>query len=92
MIIGRYTKQPNEMLDYDVDFSEWLEGRTDVIESFAVGVPSDLTLFASQKTGNVVKLIIGGGIDGQKHKVTVSVTTDTSLVKEVEFLLTIKEF
>lgn len=91
MIIGRYQKQPGETLDYDVDFGDWLDGRTDVIESFNINVPSDLTLFASRRTDNVIKVVIGGGISGQKYKVTVSVTTDTSLVKEVEFLITVKE-
>jgi hypothetical protein len=91
MIIGRYQKQPSEILDYDIDFTDWLEGRTDTIDTYTVSVPSDLTLSASNRTGNVIKVLIGGGQNGVKYKVTVSVVTDTTLVKEVEFLLTIKE-
>lgn len=91
-VLGTFTKQPGETLDYDVDFTDWLTGRPDTIQSHSVVVPTGLTLVLSTLTGKVVKCVLAGGTAGVKYKVTVVVTTDTELVKESEFYISVKEF
>lgn len=91
-VLGKFTKQPRDVLDYDIDFNEWLEGRTDLPESHEVDVPSGINLVRSTLQDGVVKVILSGGATGVKYKVTVRLLTDTQLVKEVDFELAVKEF
>lgn len=89
-IIGRDTKQPDEHLDYDVDFSEWFEGRTDSPASFTASVPTGLTLDSSGLSGDKVRLVLSGGTDGEQYKVTVLLTTTDLIVKEADFIIKVK--
>lgn len=90
-LLGKFTKQPQEVLDYDVDFSEWFSNRGDVIASFSASADSGVTVVSSALAGNVVKLVVSGGIDGASYKVTTRVTTTLGLVKEADFLIRVKE-
>jgi hypothetical protein len=90
-LLGKFIKQPNEILDYDVDFSEWFENRTDAPASHTSSAETGLTIVSSQLSGNVVKVICSGGTDGGAYKVTVRLTTTAGLVKEVDFQVKIKE-
>lgn len=90
-IYGRFSKQPNEVLDYDVDMTDWFSNRADSIASFTVSVPTGITEVGSNRNGNVIKIILSGGSIGEKYKVTVLVTTSTGVVKEVDFIVSIKE-
>lgn len=89
--LGRFEKQPAEILDYDVDYSEWFADRDDTPESFTTVVPAGVTLVSSQLLGQVVKLVIGGGTAGATYKITVRLTTATGLVKESDFSVKVKE-
>lgn len=91
-ILGRFTKQPTEVLDYDVDFSEWFADRTDTLGSFAVVAEAGITVARSTNIGNVVKVVLSGGTNGTKYKVTVRVTTTpNAYVREADFVVTVKE-
>jgi hypothetical protein len=91
-VLGRFVKQPSEVLDYDVDFSDWFEVRTDTPSSHAVVAETGITVVGSSRTGNVVKVVLSGGTAGTKYKITVRLTTNTFLVKEAEFVVAIKEY
>lgn len=90
-LLARFTKQPAEVLDYDVDFNEWIG--EDSIESFTVHIdpPTGLTLEGSSALNNVVKVLLSGGASGDKYKITVRATTVGNLVKEADFGLSIRE-
>lgn len=90
-ILGKFTKQPAEVLDYDVDFSEWFSNRTDTPASFTVTADTGITVVGSTRSGNVVKIILSGGTSGTKYKITVRLTTSNSLVKEADFQVVVKE-
>lgn len=91
-ILGKFTKQPAEILDYDVDFTDWFSNRTDAPVSFVVVAETGITVLSSTRVGNVVKVILSGGTNGTKYKITVRVTTTPgSLVKEADFTVTVKE-
>jgi hypothetical protein len=91
-VLGRFVKQPSEVLDYDVDFTDWFDGRTDTPSSHVVIAETGITVVGSSRTSNVVKVILSGGVAGTKYKVTVRLTTNTFLVKEAEFVVSIKEY
>lgn len=88
---GKFEKQPAEILDYDVDYTEWFGDRADTPESYVVVVPVGITKVSDALTGNVVKVVLGGGTAGTKYKITVRLTTASGLVKESDFELKVKE-
>lgn len=91
--IGRATKQSGETLDYPVDFGPWFEGRVDAPASFTVTADPGITIAGSARAGNVVSVSLSGGTDGQRYKVTVRLTTTASppIVREADFLITIRD-
>lgn len=90
-ILGRFTKQSQEILDYDVDFTDWFEGRTSSPSTFTVSYDDGITVVSSARTGNVVKVVLSGGTNGEKYKITVRLTTTDNLVKEADFIVRIKD-
>jgi len=101
MNLGRFPKQPAEVLDYDIDFSEFLaDGDTltsvgdppvpsplDVVVS-----PSGLTLGPTVVVGNkIIKQWLSGGADGVTYKITVTATSNAGRVKQVEFYVRVKD-
>lgn len=93
-ILKKFTKQPGDTLDYDIDFTKWFGGRASDIASYTTPVvDSGLNLVTHGRTGKVVKVILSGGTDGADYKVTFQATTTdaTPLVKEVEILIKVRE-
>jgi len=93
-IIGKFEKQPAEILDYDVDYTEWFSNRTDapaVSNPIEVIVEDGITLVGATLTGLVVKIVLSGGTVATKYKITVRMTTVADLVKEADFTVTVKE-
>lgn len=91
-ILGRFTKQPGETIDYPVDFTDWFEGRTgDSIASHTVTVEPGISIATHTRIGNVVTVVLAGGTTGTSYKTTVKITTAAGLVKEVEFVVKVKE-
>jgi hypothetical protein len=88
--LGTYKQQPAEIIDYAVDFGPWVEDRGHLVSSFSVLSDAGVTV-SSSRDGNVVRVIVSGGTNNTKYKITVRVTTDGGLVKEAEFWLRIKE-
>lgn len=93
MALEKKTKQPNDVIDYPIDFSEWLAERPGYeIASYTVAVAAGLTLVDDLVDGQVITVFLGGGTNGTTYKVTVRATmTPTPLIKEFEFLVKVKE-
>lgn len=101
--ITKWTKQPAELLDYDVSFADFLTLRTDTIQSHFVVVDSGIELESSElvagvtETGNitvadsVVKVWLSGGEDKVTYLVTVTAITVGGRTKEVDFYVKVKE-
>lgn len=88
-LLGTITKQPREILDFDIDYTAVLAGRSDTIASQTSEVsPVGLTLVSTTKgTGpnaNIIKVVFSTGSDTQLYKVTVLVTTTSGLKYEDE--------
>jgi hypothetical protein len=90
-VLGKFDKQPAEILDYDVDFTDWFANRTDSPSSHTATADAGITIVSATRTGNVVKVILSGGVSGTTYKVTVRMTTTAALVKEADFAVKIKE-
>lgn len=90
-ILGQFEKQSAEILDYDVDYSQWFEGRTCTPESIEVDVDDGITFVRSAISGFFAKVVLAGGVSGSRYKVTVRMTTSDGLVKEADFVVSVKD-
>lgn len=100
MATTTFSKQPNDVLDYDVDMADWFADIPgDNISDIAVSVTSAIeevpTLVAGPAPHPAVvklgteptrfKVWLGGGTDYTTYTVTCVVRTQADRVKEVEF-------
>lgn len=100
-ILARKYKQPADVADFFIDWTDWFAGdpdngipaRTDSPLSYATVIPSGITLVDSTQQGAVVKLILSGGTSGRRYKITVRMTTDATpaIVNEAEFEVSVVE-
>lgn len=102
MILGKYTKQPNEVSDYDIDFAEWLRAGETISTSVVSAVtcmtePVDSALTSSGVTiaSTAARVRLTGGTAGKTYKITVRTTTGgtgSGRVDESEFVVKVKDF
>lgn len=90
-ILGKFTKQPVEIQDYDIDFTGYLEFHNDVALSHTVAAETGLTVLSSALVGGVVKVFVSSGVDGQTYKVSATITTQGGRVKQGDILIKVKE-
>ena len=92
MILATYTKQPAEVLDYDVEYADFLGG-VDTLASVTHAVaPSGLTVSLVSIIDTRVKVWVSGGVNGMTYKVTLVATTADGRVKEADFKIRVKDY
>lgn len=84
-----YTKDPNAVLDYSVDWTRWLYG--DTIANSAWVVPGGLTKVVDTSTTNVVTVWLSGGEVGQSYTVTNRITTAGGRTEDRSFIIAVAE-
>jgi hypothetical protein len=102
MILGTFIKQPAEYLDYDIDFSEFLADGDTLQSTGAPAVPSPLSVTAAPtgitlgptfviNSGLGIKQWLSGGTNGVRYKITLTATTNGGRIKQVEFVVRVKD-
>jgi hypothetical protein len=89
-IIATVQQQPNDIRDYDIDFSEWFPVGDTIIESTVSVTPAGLTV-GDALAHPRIKVWVSGGVDGTRYKITVLASTNDGRAKEVELIVKIKE-
>lgn len=91
-ILGTFSQQPNEVLDYDITADEWLSDDDFIVSVVATADPG-LTVQSALvfDGGRAVKLWITGGESGTTYKAEVTMTTDDGRVKQSELRFKIRE-
>lgn len=92
MILGKYEKQPAEVLDYAADLTQWLPAgdfAVSVTTTADAGITVDSTIIADD--GKSIRVWLSGGTSGQKYKIQVRFTTEQARTKEYEFVVKVKE-
>lgn len=93
-LVGTVRQQPNDVQDYDIDFSEWFPV-DDTITAASVTVSPAMPImpsYAISPDGRTVKVwIYEGGTSGVTYQVTLLATTSDGRAKEVELRVRIRE-
>lgn len=91
-VLNTYSKQPNDVLDYDLDYSEFLSAGDSLSNlSTAAVSPSGLTVHTPLVIGKTLKIWVQGGSAGVKYKVTVQAVTVLGRTKEDELIFRVKD-
>ena len=91
--IGSFTKQPVEVLDYDIDTSDWITSGDLVITAASVSTPTGLTVVSTSifDDGLKVKVWVSGGTSGTTYKIETTMTTSDGRTKQSEWRVKVKE-
>jgi hypothetical protein len=86
-MLGTVRKRPDDQLDYDVEFHDWLTSGDTITSATATADPAGVTVDRVQVFGTLVKVWLSGGALGGSHIITVTASTAQGRVKEVIFNL-----
>lgn len=70
-----FTKDPNAVLDYTVDWTDWLSGGEKIATSTWV-VPAGITQDSVSKTLTTTTIWFSGGTVGSTYRITNRIVTD----------------
>lgn len=92
MILGTFTQQPAETLDYDIDFTDRLAGDT-IASATATISPTGPTMLAPMviSAGAKTKHWISDCTGGVTYKIEVTATTNGGRVIQAEFKIKCKD-
>ena len=86
----RFLKDPDAVLDFAVDWSDWLsDGET--ISSHTVTVQSGITKDSDSESAGVVTVWLSGGTAGSTYEVTVQTVTSAGRTDDRTFTVMIIE-
>ncbi len=91
MFVGSIIQQPNDVMDYDVDFSDWLPPGDVVMTAAVTSSPAGLTVGYAISNPRV-KVWVRGGTTGTTYKVTILANTNDGRSKEVELKIKVKDY
>lgn len=69
------TKDPNEVVDYDLDWSDLMTDDTDTIATSSWTVPAGITKDSSSNTTTRTKVWLSGGTAGETYTLLNRITT-----------------
>ena len=84
-----FTKDPNAVLDYTIDWTRWLAG--DQVATSEWLVPTGLTKVADTKTASSATVWLSGGTAGQSYTVTNRITTTGGRAEDRSFTIRVEE-
>lgn len=84
-----FTKDPNAVLDYTIDWTRWLAG--DQVATSEWLVPTGLTKMADTKTASSATVWLSGGTAGLSYQVTNCITTTGGRTEDRSFTIRVEE-
>jgi hypothetical protein len=86
---GRYSKDPDAMLDYTNDWSDWLDG--DVISSSSWTADTGITVYGDSYDDETATAWISGGTVGTAYDITNQIVTAAGRTDERTIRITVRE-
>lgn len=92
-VLEKFIKQPADVQDYDIDYTEFLSAFADSPSSIPAVVAADegITVRYAVLVSGTIKVWLADGVDGMSYKVSVTLTTAGGRVRQTEFSLRVKE-
>lgn len=84
-----FTKDPNAVLDYTIDWTRWLAG--DQVATSEWLVPTGLAKMADTKTASSATVWLSGGTTGQLYTVANRITTTGGHTEDRSFTIRVEE-
>jgi hypothetical protein len=78
-----FTKDPDAVLDYKFDWSNWLESG-EVIDSYVLTIPTGITKVSDSEDNTSVTVWLSGGTAGTQYQIACKITTDSTPVARVD--------
>ena len=85
------TKDPDDVLSYSWDFSDFLATAETISTIAFPDFPAGLTLDSSSNTSTVATAVISGGTAGTSYDVTCRITTSAGQTKDVTLTIPVAE-
>ena len=85
-----FTKDPNAVLDYAVDWSKWLAGDQISDSSWSVSDPA-LEISDQANTATQATVWLSGGAVGTSYTVTNKITTQAGRIDERSFIVQVQD-
>lgn len=90
MALKKFTKDPNAVLDYTIDWSAWLPDG-DVLTDATATATSGIEVDSVSRTTNLTTVWVSGGSSGSSYDVTVRVTTNGGRTDDRTITIVCKE-
>lgn len=84
-----FTKDPNAVLDYQVDWAAWLGA--DTISTSTWTVPAGLTAGTASNTTTTATVFLSGGTDGASYTVSNRIVTAGGRTDDRSFVLKVRQ-
>ena len=89
MAFPKFTKDPQAVLDYEIDWSAWLE--EDTISASEWTVPDGLTLESDSFADTTTMAWLSGGTAGTNYDVTCEIVTDGGRTDDRTITIQVKQ-
>jgi len=86
---GRFIKDPQSNLDYQIDWTAWLAGDTISASSWSAG--AGITVGANTHTDAVATVWLSGGSAGSSYVVTNQITTTSGRIDERAITILVRD-
>ena len=87
-MITAFDKRPEDVLDYDIDFSRWLDG--DTLVNVTASKVGTAVIDSSSVDSVAAKIWLSGGDAGTDTIITAQVETLAGRTKEIQFRLRVR--
>jgi len=90
MLLGVGAKQPREVKDFNVDYTDWLPA-DDSILSVSIETDKDGLIVNPVLVDKTVNVWVEGGTHNETYKITIIVNTSLGRISEAELKIKVKE-
>ena len=86
-----YTKDPDALLDYKIDWNLWLAASDDFITSANASAEAGIVIKSSSKTSTIHTFFVSGGTVGVEYTITSRIHTNGGRRNDQSIIISIEE-
>ncbi len=86
-----YVKDPDALLDYQIDWGPWLAGSNDFIVSANASAQAGIEIASSSMTSTLHTFFVSGGTVGVEYVITSRIWTNGGRINDQSIVIAIEE-